>query len=124
MLSLYLIAGIFGVMLFFSVVIAPTIFKALPQEWAGVYVHQFYQKYNFVLGFFCVIACILANSNFLKTITFVYAFLFAISLWFLTPSINKAKDENNIKKFNLILSNSLALNIIILGMLFFSFWDA
>jgi len=54
----------------------------------------------------------------------ICAFLFAISLWFLTPSINKAKDENNIKKFNLLHSSSVALNIIILGMLFYSVWDA
>jgi hypothetical protein len=124
MISLYLIAGIIGVMLFFSVVVAPTIFKALPQEWAGVYVRQFFPKYYFVLGFFCLIAGILANSNMLKTLTLICAFLFAISLWFLTPSINKAKDENNIKKFNLLHSSSVALNIIILGMLFYSVWDA
>ena len=50
MSSMYAIAGVVGVMLFFSVAVAPTIFKVLPQEWAGIYVRQFFPKYYLVLG--------------------------------------------------------------------------
>ena len=122
MLSMYLVAGIVGVMIFFSVTVAPTIFKVLPQEWASVYVRQFFPKYYFVLGFSCVIAGILAQSLQLKVITFVSATLFAISLWVLTPAVNKAKDENNIKKFNVFHVLSVAVNMIILLILIYSFW--
>lgn len=122
MLSMYLIAGIVGVMIFFSVAVAPTIFKVLPQEWAGAYVRQFFPKYYFVLGFSCVIAGIFAQSLQLKVITFVCAMLFAISLWVLTPAVNKAKDENNIKKFNVLHVVSVAVNMIILLALIYCFW--
>lgn len=124
MVSLYLIAGILGVMLFFSVAVAPTIFKVLPQEWASVYVRQFFPKYYFVLGFFCVVAGFLAKSLPLKMVAFVCAILFAISLWVLTPSVNKAKDENNIKKFNLLHTSSVTINFIILLLLCYCFWVA
>ena len=42
---MYLVSGIVGVMIFFSVTVAPTIFKVLPQEWASAYVRQFFPKY-------------------------------------------------------------------------------
>jgi hypothetical protein len=122
MLSLYIISGILGVMLFFTVAVAPTIFKVLPQEWAGIYVRQFFPKYYLVLGIFCLIAGILAELLLLKIIAFNCAALFAISLWLLTPAINKAKDLNNIKKFNLLHYVSVAINFIILILLFYCFW--
>ena len=50
MSSMYAIAGVAGVMLFFSVAVAHTIFNVLPQERAGIYVRQFFPKYYLVLG--------------------------------------------------------------------------
>lgn len=122
MLSMYLVAAIVGVMIFFSVAVAPTVFKVLPQEWASVYVRQFFPKYYFVLGFSCVIAGIFAQSLQLKVIMFVCATLFAISLWILTPAVNKAKDENNIKNFNVLHGLSVTINMIILLTLIYCFW--
>ena len=50
MTSLFILAGVAGIMLFFSVAVAPTIFKVLPQEWASAYVRKFFPKYYAVLG--------------------------------------------------------------------------
>ncbi|CAN4276547.1 Domain of unknown function DUF4149 [Methylophilaceae bacterium] len=122
MLSMYLVAGIVGVMLFFSVAVAPTIFKVLPQEWASAYVRQFFPKYYFVLGFSCIVSGIFAQSLQLKVITFICAVLFAISLWLLTPAVNKAKDENNLKKFNVLHGLSVTINMVILLALIYCFW--
>lgn len=61
MLSIYLIAGVAGVMLFFSVTVAPSIFKTLPQEWASVYVRAFFPKYYAVLGLTCLVAALITN---------------------------------------------------------------
>ena len=66
MSSMYAIAGVVGVMLFFSVAVTPTIFKVSPQEWAGIYVRQFFPKYYLVLGLSCIIAGILHNHCPLK----------------------------------------------------------
>ena len=122
MLSMYVIAGVVGVMIFFSVAVAPTIFKVLPQEWAGVYVRQFFPKYYLVLGLSCVIAGIFAQPLAIKMITFVSAILFAISLWVLTPAVNNAKDVNNTKKFNVLHGLSVGVNLLILGLLGYCFW--
>ncbi len=114
MLSMYLVAGILGVMLFFSVCVAPTIFKVLPQERASAYVRNFFPKYYVVLGFFCVVAGVFAETVQLAVIAFVSAILFAISLWVLTPAINKASDGNNIKTFKVLHALSVMINMIIL----------
>lgn len=121
MLSLYIVAGILGVMLFFSVCVAPTIFKVLPQEWASVYVRNFFPKYYLVLGLCCILAGIFAEPLQLAVITYISATLFAISLWVLTPAINKASDENNIKAFKVLHGLSVAVNMIILLALIYCF---
>lgn len=122
MFSMYLISGVIGVMLFFSVAVAPAIFKVLPAEWAGIYVRQFFPKYYLVLGIVCVEAGIFAPTYQLKIISFVSASLFAISLWVLTPAINKAKDENKTQRFNWLHGASVVINLVILGLLFLCFW--
>lgn len=122
MVSMYLIAGIVGVMLFFSVAVAPTIFKVLPAEWAGIYVRQFFPKYYLVLGVASLLAGIVAPLLQLKIIAIGCAALFAVSLWVLTPAVNKAKDEHNTKQFNLYHGASVAVNLVILALLIYCFW--
>lgn len=80
-----------GVMIFFSVAVAPTIFKTLPPEWAGVYVRAFFPKYYAVLGIACLAAALLTNLPTIKHTAFTCAALFALSLFVLTPRVNAAK---------------------------------
>ena len=40
--SMLLVAGIVGIMAFFTIAVAPTVFKVLPQEWASIYVRAFF----------------------------------------------------------------------------------
>jgi hypothetical protein len=122
MLSLYLIAGILGVMLFFSVCVAPTIFKVLPQEWASAYVRNFFPKYYLVLGLFCILAGVFAESFQIEVICFISAILFAISLWVLTPAINKASDTNNVKAFKVLHALSVIVNMMIMLGLVYCFF--
>jgi hypothetical protein len=122
MLSLYLIAGIVGVMLFFSVAVAPTIFKVLPQDWAGVYVRSFFPKYYLVLGISSLLAGIFSHELTIKIITILSAVLFSISLWVLTPAVNAAKDVGNAKRFNMLHGLSVVVNMVILAMLSYCFW--
>ena len=46
-LSNLLVAGNVGVMVFFTVAVAPTIFTVLPPEWSAAYVRKFFPKYFF-----------------------------------------------------------------------------
>ena len=120
MISIYLIAGVVGVMLFFSVAVAPTIFKTLPQEWAGVYVRAFFPKYYAVLGVTCLVAALLTNLPAIKHSAFTCAALFAISLFVLTPKVNAAKDNNQTKRFNLLHGLSIGVNVVQLLLLIYA----
>ena len=120
MISIYLIAGVVGVMLFFSVAVAPTIFKTLPQEWAGVYVRAFFPKYYAVLGVTCLVAALLTNLPAIKHTAFTCAALFAISLFVLTPKVNAAKDNNQTKRFNLLHGLSIGVNVVQLLLLIYA----
>lgn len=122
MLSIYLIAGVVGVMLFFSVAVAPTIFKTLPQEWAGVYVRAFFPKYYAVLGSVCLVAALLTNLPAIKQSAFTCAALFAMSLFILTPKVNAAKDNNQTKQFNVMHGLSVGVNLLQLILLIYALY--
>ena len=124
MLSIYLIAGVVGVMLFFSVAVAPTIFKTLPQEWASVYVRAFFPKYYAVLGVVCLAAALLTHLPAIKHTAFTCAALFALSLFVLTPKVNAAKDNNNLKQFKIMHGLSVGINVVQLLMLLFSLYKS
>ena len=49
-LSDLIVAANLGIMLFFTVAVAPTIFVVLPQEWASAYVRSFFPKYYLFRG--------------------------------------------------------------------------
>jgi Domain of unknown function (DUF4149) len=119
MISIYLIAGVVGIMLFFSVAVAPTIFKTLPPEWAGAYVRAFFPKYYAVLGITCLVAAFLTNLPAIKHTGFTCAALFAVSLFVLTPRVNAAKDNNETKKFNLFHGLSVGVNVLQLILLIY-----
>lgn len=122
MISMYIVAGVVGVMIFFSVAVAPTIFKVLPQEWASAYVRKFFPKYYWVLGLSCLIASFSAEIFQIEMMLILSAMLFAVSLWILTPAINKAKDENNLKRFNVLHGLSVAINMAVLILLMYCLW--
>ena len=124
MISIYLIAGVVGVMLFFSVAVAPTIFKTLPQEWAGVYVRAFFPKYYAVLGVTCLVAALLTNLPAIKHSAFTCAALFAVSLFILTPRVNAAKDNKQTKQFNIMHGLSVGVNVIQLILLIYALYKS
>ena len=124
MISIYLIAGVVGIMLFFSVAVAPTIFKTLPQEWAGVYVRAFFPKYYVVLGLACLAAALLTNLPAIKHMAFTCAALFAVSLFILTPRVNAAKDNNQTKQFNMMHGLSVGVNLVQLALLVYALYKS
>ena len=124
MLSVYLLAGVAGVMLFFSVAVAPTIFKTLPQEWAGVYVRAFFPKYYAALGIACLVAALLTNLPAIKHTAFTCAVLFAVSLFILTPRVNAAKDNKQTKQFNVMHGLSVAVNLLQLILIIYALYKS
>jgi hypothetical protein len=116
-----------GTIIFFSAVVAPTVFKSLDEREAGVFLRAFFPKYyifGIVLGVISIIYLLFSpvHSHLLYSIMAmtVLTILGRMSI----PIINKARDTNNeqaFKRYHLIsvMMNvlTLVIGIIILGML-------
>ena len=104
-----------GVIIFFSAIIAPTVFKTLDEKSAGVFLRAFFPKYylfGFVLSFSGIILSTFEKSN-ISLLVFSFIMLgFLFSRQILMPMINKAKDENNDNKFNKLHKFSVFINFV------------
>ncbi len=100
-----------GIMVFFSVAVAPTIFIVLPPEWSGAYVRKFFPKYFLFLGITTAIAASLHSLRIAQVSLAVCAMVFFFSCFWLTPRINEARDNKQEKVFNRLHYTSVGLNI-------------
>ena len=111
-----ILAIVLGMMIFFSFVLAPMIFKILDAENAGKFVRKIFPYYYFVNLIFLSIAIILfiiissLEINFYITLVLAISFIFA--QFFLMPMINKLKDNNQEKKFKYAHGASVIINFI------------
>ena len=109
-----LVSLVLGVMLFFSFVLAPMIFKVLPPDNAGIFVRAIFPYYYLVN---LLILCIIC-SFYIYYETFVLDFylilfctlLFFFNLIFLMPQINKYKDQQTEKGFKIYHFISVIIN--------------
>ena len=124
MTSLFILAGVVGVMLFFSVAVAPTIFKVLPQEWASAYVRKFFPKYYAVLGASTLLAALLTQDSTVRWVSSLCAALFAVSLFVLTPAVNRATDQHQKRLFGWLHGLSILVNMAQLVALMVVLWQA
>ena len=111
-LSDLIVAANVGIMLFFSVAVAPTIFVVLPQEWASAYVRSFFPKYYLFLGLTTAAAAGLSATPTMRIGLAVCAFLFFFSRFWLTPRVNRARDEKQAQTFKTLHFLSVALNML------------
>jgi hypothetical protein len=105
-----------GMMIFFSFVLAPMIFKILDAENAGKFVRKIFPYYYFVNLIFLSIAVIIfiiissLGLSFYITLSLAISFVFA--QFILMPIINKFKDNNEEKKFKYAHGTSVLINFI------------
>lgn len=121
-MSLYIIAAVVGIMIFFTIAVAPTVFMVLPPEWSSAYVRKFFPKYYIVLGVLCAVAGFLTPIPYVSHTAYLCATLFALSLFVLTPMINRATDQAQKKRFQLLHGLSVAINLIQLVLLLYVLW--
>ena len=96
------VACLVGGMLFFPSVVAPVVFKALPEEQAGAFLRVMFPRYYsfiIVLGVAACVSYALAESgargSVLAPTVGISALVVASTLWvkqFLLPKINAARD--------------------------------
>ena len=115
-LSSYLTSIIFGVMLFFSFVVAPITFTVLDEENSRKFIRKifpYYYNVNLAISFLVLIFFVIQKTfslNFYLILT--VAILFVLSNYILMPLINKYKDENQDKKFKYSHFISVVINFI------------
>ena len=115
-LSVYMTSIIFGIMLFFSFVVAPVTFTALNEENAKKFIRKifpYYYSINLaisVLVLICFIILKIFSLDFYLILSVVV--LFAVSNFILMPLINKYKDEKQDKKFKQSHFVSVVINFV------------
>ena len=115
-ISIYLISMIFGVMLFFSFVIAPVVFTTLDEENARKFIRRIFPfYYNVNLGISLIVFLIfifLSKYGIDFYLILVIIIFFAISNYLLMPLINKYRDEKKDKKFKYTHLISVVINFV------------
>jgi hypothetical protein len=101
-----------GIMLFFSVAVAPTIFMVLPAEWSAAYVRKFFPKYFLFLGITSTVAAALHELPLTQISLGLCAVVFFFNLFWLTPRINRARDNKDEKTFKVLHYTSVGLNLV------------
>ena len=107
-----IVAANAGIMLFFTVAVAPTIFVVLPQEWASAYVRSFFPKYYLFLGLSTAIAAALAGALLVQGSLVAVALVFFLSRFWLTPQVNRARDNHQERLFKQLHTLSVTLNVL------------
>ncbi len=115
-LSVYMTSIIFGIMLFFSFVVAPVTFTALNEENARKFIRKIFPYYynvnlaisSFVLIFFIFLKIFSLDFYLILSV----AVLFAVSNFILMPLINKYRDENQDKRFKKLHFVSVLINFV------------
>ena len=123
-LTLFLISIWVGSIIFFSAIIAPTVFKALDEKNAGIFLRAFFPKYyifGIILGLIALISGIKSMGLMLMSMIVAMILLSIISR-LMIPVINAARDmgaegESRFKKLHTL---SVFLNIItlVIGLIF------
>ena len=116
-----MVSLVLGIMLFFSFILAPMIFKVLPPDNAGVFIRAIFPYYylvnllilGLVSGFYIFYQTFILDFY----LVFTSALLFFFNLVYLMPKINKLKDERNEKAFKISHFISVVINFVQLVML-------
>ena len=108
-------AAILSFMIFFPVVVATSVFKVLDEKQSSKFLRIFFPKYylfGLVLSLTGLIIAIFDKNNMSLIVFLLIIIGFLFSRQFLMPIINKVKDNNNEKKFNILHRVSVLINFI------------
>ena len=115
-ISIYLIAMILGIMLFFSFVIAPVVFTTLDEDNARKFIRRifpFYYYFNLAISFVVILTFLfLSKLGVDFYLILLITILFVTSNYLLMPLINKYRDEKQDKKFKYSHFISVIINFV------------
>ena len=114
-----LISGISaGVILFQSFIVASSIFKVLPEDNAGILLRNLFPKFFQFLAALALSALVIGLVYGLEFFPLVFMqlvnFIFFVVCYSLIPATNRARDEDNKKRFGILHSVSVLLTLLAL----------
>ena len=89
-------SSVLGAMLFFAAVVAPSVFKALPAEQAGLFLRALFPRYYLVLGavtFGAALVAAYADSWWSAAVLAACAIIFLLGRFVVVPLINAYRDK-------------------------------
>ena len=126
--GIFLHSLVVGFMIFFMVVVSPTIFKALDEANSGAFLRQLFPRmflYGLIAMLLAFLTTLNSHLNIYWIISAISSILFALNFYIITPKINYHRDEVKLgnslseKKFKQIHLCSVALFILqLLGSLY------
>lgn len=117
---LWLLGGLFASMLFFAFVVAPTVFRALPGEHAGILLRALFPRYylwGLVVALFATLLAAFAGAGVgVIAICALVTVLFVYTREQLLPAINRARDargddEGAARRFRRLHGLSMLINL-------------
>ena len=118
-LSSALVAANVGIIIFFSSIVTPIVFKKLESQQASFYLRAFFPRLYITLFATTFIAALTAIDKTAQLILVTVAVLFVVSFWPLTPAINIATDTGKTIKFKVLHSLSVFILVGQLGAFLF-----
>jgi hypothetical protein len=114
-----LVAANVGIIVFFSSIVTPIVFKKLESQQASFYLRAFFPRLYITLFATTFIAALTAIDKTAQLILVTVAVLFVVSFWPLTPAINIATDTGKTIKFKVLHSLSVFILVGQLGAFIF-----
>ena len=126
-LILVLVSIWIGSIIFFSAIIAPTVFKVLDEKSAGLFLRAFFPKYyifGLIIGGLCLMLIFLLNIALNTMLLALLLVMMALTVTskLMIPVINAARDmgEEGVSRFKKLHTMSVMLNVLtlIIGLIF------
>ena len=114
-----LISGISaGIILFQSFIVASSIFKVLPEDNAGILLRNLFPKFFQFLAALALAALTIGLVYGLEFFPLIFMqlvnFIFFVVCYSLIPATNRARDEDNKKRFGILHTVSVLLTLLAL----------
>ena len=126
-LILVLVSIWVGSIIFFSAIIAPTVFKVLDEKSAGLFLRAFFPKYyifGLIMGLLSIVLIFLLSipTNTMLLALLIVMIALTVTSKLMIPVINAARDmgEAGVRRFKKLHTISVMLNVLtlIVGLIF------
>ncbi len=109
-----------SIILFQSFFIAPSINKLVDNKQASRFLRYVWPKFFLLISFFSVVSIIVIYSNNIKIefskLLYTLSFVFMLSCYLVTPLINKAKDNSQMRLWSILHISTISLTLLTLIM--------